>query len=74
MSLQQFSRQPSLAHDEAIDPDYDEVADVEYDHDADPDYDEGGQGEFADGFTEPDYEDAGQEYRPRKQKQLDSQK
>jgi hypothetical protein len=68
MSLQQYTRQPPAAHDDAIDPDYDEVADVEYDHDADPDYDEGGQGEFADGFSDSDYEDAGQEWMKRSQK------
>jgi hypothetical protein len=69
MSLQKFSRQSPVAHDEAIDPDYDEVVDVEYNQEADPDYDEAGQGEFADDFTDSESsETPSQEWYARKQK------
>jgi len=60
-----FDEAAGLTYDQA--PTYDEATDSDYDL-VDPDYDEGSQGEFADDFTEPDYEEAGQEYRPRKQK------
>ena len=55
-------------------PDFDQAADLTYDQAptydevADPDYDEGQQPDYDPDFTEPDYEEAGQEYRPRKQK------
>jgi hypothetical protein len=52
-----FDEAAGLTYDEAADPDYDLV---------DPDYDESSQGEFANDFTEPDDEEAGQEYQPRK--------
>lgn len=35
---------------------------------SDPEYDEGGQGEFADGFVDPDSEESSQEWYARKQK------
>lgn len=60
-----FDQAADLTYDQA--PTYDEAADPDYDS-IDPDYDEGQQHEFANDFSEPDYEDAGQEYRPRKQK------
>jgi hypothetical protein len=60
-----FDEAAGLTYEDA--PTYDEAAAPDYDL-IDPDYDEGQQREFADDFTEPDYKDAGQEYRLRKQK------
>lgn len=69
MSLQKFARETQTEdYDEAADPSYDEGADPDYEAGADPDYDEGGQGEFADDLTDPDSEDASQEWYKRSQK------
>lgn len=55
-------------YDEAVDVSYDDAPQTDYDEGAQPDYDETAQADSPSEFSDPDSQEASQEWYARKQK------